>query len=275
MKLGTDTQAVRGRRSSANDSGSDKAPMTDKEALQAALRLPALERNGVETAASEGKPHELIRELSHDLRQPLTSLKMNLQCAVRLLQLPNPRVSVALEALTDCLGTESDITELLAQAHRRAQAMITTTTTFVLNDLVHDVVTTIRCFEPMWRGRLVEDLADESQLVSGSAWRLRFPLLSTLRHLLLLDEPSDSDSDPMHIEVRSGPQSAQIALSHVRAESLEERQVQPMLGLLRTVTVRLGGSVTTENENDRGLVLISLPLAPPNLRMLPGGPHGA
>ena len=274
MKLGTDTQSIPRGRSSANDSGSDTAPMMNEEALQAALRLPALERHGVETIGSDEKPHELIRELSHDLRQPLTSLKMNLQCAVRLLQLPNPRVSVALEALTDCLSTESDITELLAQAHRRAKATVTTTTSFALNDLVHDVVTTIRCFEPHWRTRFVEHLAAESPLVDGRAWRLRFSFLSTFRHLLLFDELADSDDGPIHIEVRSAPTCAQIALSHVAADSLEARQLQPMLGLMRNVTVRLGGTVTTEVQNDRGLVLISLPLAPPNLRMLPGGPHG-
>lgn len=223
---------------------------------------------------SSGDAHDMIGELSHDLRQPLTSLKMNLQCAVRLLQLPSPRIAVALEALTDCLGMESDITELIAQAQRRTHALVTTTTSFAVNDLVHDLITTIRCFEPAWRQRLVETLAEESPLVEGRAWRLRFSLLSIIRHLLLLDEWNESADEPMHIEVRSAPTSAQIALTEVPAGSLETRQIQPMLSLMRSVTHRLGGTATTEVRNDRGLVLISLPLAPPNMRMLPGGPHG-
>jgi len=274
MKLGTDTQSVRGGSARSDDSIASKASFLNEEALQAALRLPALELSAVESRSNQGTPHELISELSHDLRQPLTSLKMNLQCAVRLLQLPNPRVSVALEALTDCLDMESDITELLAHAYRRAKATVTTTTTFALNDVVHDIVTTIRCFEPAWRRRLIEHLADESPLVDGRAWRLRFPLLTTIRHLLLLDELSETAGDPMRIEVRTMPEGAQIVLSQLHAGSLDARQVQPMLGVLRTVTVRLGGTVTTERQDDRGLVLISLPLAPPHMRMLPGGPHG-
>lgn len=273
MKLGTDPRSVR-ERQVADDSVSDKAPVIDREALQGALRLPALERSDLESQSNNGRPHELIRELSHDLRQPLTSLKMNLQCAVRLLQLPNPRVSVALEALTDCLSTESDITELLGHAHRRAKALLASTTTLALNDLVHDVVTTIRCFEPAWRKRFIEKLADESPLIDGRAWRLRFSLLSILRHLLLLDEISETDGDPIHIEVRTGPSGAQIALAQLRAGSLDARQLQPMLGLLRSVTLRLGGTLTIDNREDGGLVLISLPLVPPNMRMLPGGPHG-
>ena len=268
MKLGIDTRSHR------DDSVSDRAPAITKETLQAALRLPALESTDVGSRPSNDAPLELVSELSHDLRQPLTSLKMNLQCAVRLLQLPNPRVSVALEALTDCLSIESDITELLAQAHRRAKAMVASTSTLSLNDLVHDVVTTIRCFEPRWRNRFVEHLAVESPLVDGRAWRLRFSFLSTIRHLLLLDELAESDDGPMHIEVRSAPTCAQVALTQLHASSFDVRQLQPMLGLMRSVAVRLGGTLTTESQNDRGMVLISLPLAPPNMRMLPGGPHG-
>jgi len=275
MKLGTNAHSVRGRSRSPDDFVSEKAPIFNKVALQAALRLPALEPSEIESRSRNDGAHELINELTHDLRQPLTSLKMNLQCAVRLLQLPNPRVSVALEALADCLGMESDITELLAHAHRRAKALVTTSSTFALNDVVRDVITTIRCFEPMWRKRIVEQLADESPLVDGGAWRLRFSLLSTIRHLLLLDSLSETHGEPMLIEVRTAPEFAQIVLSQVRAESLEVQQVQPMLGLMRNVSLRLGGMMMTERQNDRALVLISLPLAPPpNMRTPPGGPNG-
>ena len=67
---------------------------------------------------------QVMTELSHDLRQPLTSLRMNIQSAVKLLQQPTPQISSALEALTDCLSTERDMIELLAHAHRRATAMV-------------------------------------------------------------------------------------------------------------------------------------------------------
>ena len=65
----------------------------------------------------------VMSELSHDLRQPLTSLNMNLQTAVKMLKLPAPQISVALEALADCLSTERDMIELLAHAKRRATSL--------------------------------------------------------------------------------------------------------------------------------------------------------
>jgi len=67
---------------------------------------------------------QVMTELSHDLRQPLTSLRMNIQSAVKLLQQPTPQITSALEALTDCLSTERDMIELVAHARRRAAAMV-------------------------------------------------------------------------------------------------------------------------------------------------------
>jgi len=72
------------------------------------------------TAARDDDSLErVMAELSHDLRQPLTSLRMNLQSAVKLLQQPTPRVTTALEALADCFDTERDMTELVSDARRR------------------------------------------------------------------------------------------------------------------------------------------------------------
>ena len=53
-------------------------------------------------------------ELLHDLRQPLTCLKMNLQAALRLLRSPDPHVDAAVEAIEDCLGAQRDVASLLA-----------------------------------------------------------------------------------------------------------------------------------------------------------------
>jgi hypothetical protein len=61
----------------------------------------------------------VINDLSHDLRQPISSMTMNMQTALRCLRSPQPRVSDALEALTECLDTEREIVQLLRAAQRR------------------------------------------------------------------------------------------------------------------------------------------------------------
>lgn len=52
--------------------------------------------------------------LRHDLRQPLTTIRMNLQAAIRLLQRPEPLVPAALDAILDCLDAEREAAGLLA-----------------------------------------------------------------------------------------------------------------------------------------------------------------
>src|SRR5215471_9873773 len=99
-------------------------------------------------AQSKEALQRVVAELSHDLRQPLTSLNMNIQSAVRLLQQPNPRVSAALDALSDCLDTERDMVELLAYAKRRALALSSRNSLFPLNELARDILLTVQSVEP-------------------------------------------------------------------------------------------------------------------------------
>lgn len=61
----------------------------------------------------------VINDLSHDLRQPISSMTMNMQTALRCLRSPQPRVSDALEALSECLDIEREIVQLLRAAQRR------------------------------------------------------------------------------------------------------------------------------------------------------------
>ena len=126
----------------------------------------------------------VVTELSHDLRQPLTSLHMNLQSAVKLLRQPVPHVPAALEALTDCLSTERDMIELLTHANRRAAAFSRHDGSFALNHLARDIVLTAQGLEPGWRLRLTERLTMPSPIVPAGILRLRLALLSALRRAL-------------------------------------------------------------------------------------------
>lgn len=57
-----------------------------------------------------------LAELSHDLRQPLTVLRMNLQCASMMLDAPSPNVAEAVQLLAECLDAERSVVALLEHA---------------------------------------------------------------------------------------------------------------------------------------------------------------
>jgi signal transduction histidine kinase len=67
----------------------------------------------------------VVDDLSHDLRQPMTSLTMNIQAAIRILRSlePAPRVAAALEALIDCLDMERELISLVTEAQRHVSEL--------------------------------------------------------------------------------------------------------------------------------------------------------
>ena len=109
----------------ANESSRREAPAsgppwarTPAPGIEAAssLPLPSVAPSRAETPTTALPARQVIAELSHDLRQPLTTITMNLQCAMRLLRSPAPRLDDAIEALSDCLHSETEIAELTSQA---------------------------------------------------------------------------------------------------------------------------------------------------------------
>src|SRR5688500_11711463 len=83
-------------------------------------------------AMSDGPSDRTLAELRHDLRQPLTTLKMNLQAILHLLRRPRPRIGAALDAVVDCLAAEQDLVMLLATITRTATYRLAATSRVAL-----------------------------------------------------------------------------------------------------------------------------------------------
>ncbi len=214
-----------------------------------------------------------ISELTHDLRQPLTSLNMNLQSAVRMLQQPNPHVAAALDALSDCLSTERDMVELLAHARRRVTALAATDA-FALNDLAKDIVLAAAGFAPSWRERLSVQLADPSPLVASGAVRLRLVLLNMLRRALILEECGQHTSTGLLLRTRAVDSRAELCISGL-PPSLPEAPSFEALHLLTTSLVsQLNGDVRLAVQDARAALVLSLPTALSSTAQLAGGDHG-
>lgn len=78
----------------------------------------------------------LVVDLTHDLRQPLTSMSMNLQCAIRYLQSTEPRLSSALEALTECLEARSELLALISAVRDYLADEVQESRWYSLNDIL-------------------------------------------------------------------------------------------------------------------------------------------
>jgi hypothetical protein len=228
----------------------------------------------VKTPEAEDELGRVVTELSHDLRQPLTSLHMNLQTAVKLLRQPTPSIPAALDALTDCLCTEGDMIEVLSHASRRVAALSRPNASFALNHLAHDIMRTAQGLEPSWRLRLTERFTTPSPMVAPCTLRLRLALLSTLRRALIIDELELPKSEGIVVETLSSGDHAELRLTGLPSALPTSSGFTALHALMATIVRRMKGAVDLVATEARSAFIISLPRLAPNIPLEQAGNHG-
>jgi signal transduction histidine kinase len=201
-----DAAVLQGEQMRASNTATSRASTgpLDATAFEAALRSAVPLGNGARVEVSRLTPvavefpdlldrppptvdrpsDRLLAELCHDLRQPLTTIKMNLQAVVRLLQRRKPCIAEALEAIADCVEAEQDVVELLAGMTRPVTPELSYTSRIGLNSIAADVRAALSLGDPRLGKRIALRLAPRSPTVDGDAPRLRLALLSLVRHAL-------------------------------------------------------------------------------------------
>jgi len=151
------------------------------------VRVPVEERGPVqrETAA------QLLTRFAHDVRQPLTSIRMNLQTALRLLRDQTPRVDAALGAIDDALLSEGAAADLVRAASERLALGTSGEPVAELNAIVVDVQRQLRAATATWGDRLVLDLDARANLIKADPLWLHGVILSLV--LAALDAVAESD----------------------------------------------------------------------------------
>lgn len=222
------------------------------------LPVPSAPPNRAEAPTTALPARQLIAELSHDLRQPLTTITMNLQCAMRLLRSPAPRLDDAIEALSDCLNSEAEIAELVDQAQRRIAHLLNPPETFVLNELVEELLLTMRVFEPAWTTLVSERLDEPSPIVWGSPSRLRMGLLTLMRRMLSAG-PGALPTGNLRIETRSTANQGELTLCGIPRSCLAAQLVPSVLDEITAASGRLGGGTLLEMSAQSATLRIFLP----------------
>src|SRR5215510_12844028 len=74
------------------------------------LQVPWSERERASRLALAG---ELVTAVTHDLRQPLTAIEMNISAAMQFLRRSTPAIDEALDALDDALGQQRRMRDAL------------------------------------------------------------------------------------------------------------------------------------------------------------------
>jgi hypothetical protein len=272
MRLRTSVTKIRQRGGTTEARTSSERPVSDIVSIESPHR-PAIARTALGRHMAD-ETQRIIAELSHDLRQPLTSLHMNLQSAMKLLQQPNARVAPAVDAMSDCLSTEHDIVVLIESAKRRAAALTARSGAFELNDLASDISTAALSCKPGWRSRVKERQAMPSPLVSPRVVRLRMALLNTLRRALFIDEREGTTWREILIETESVDGRAELRMHGLPASLAKAWGFQALHAMTTTLVGQLEGATRIEVDDAQAELIISLPSVTPITPLIGGENHG-
>lgn len=237
-------------------------------------RLPSDARREQWTDKRTLHARQLVEELSHDLRQPLTSMRMNVQSAVRLLKSPTPSVAAALDALADCMSIQEDVIQMLGKARQRFAALTDVTGPLALNDLVRDVVTSVIDSEPYWAPLLKHSLVEPSPVVAGDSWRLRFALVTIVRHSLYAAKDECGWVRSLVFETQRSVSRAELRLGGVCPHCVRGAGMLSLVGLIRVRIRHLDGVITVDSGESGATITISLPIAQDALLSTIGGKYG-
>jgi signal transduction histidine kinase len=159
----------------------------------------------------------LVDDLAHDLRQPLSSMRLNLQSAIRCLRFREPSVAPALEALTECLDVEGELVTLVARLQQQLLEAILDSHWFSLNDLARDTCATLVALGYGPR-RVAQRLADPPPYVSGvDVLALHKGVLGIMRRLFARADRNGSSFDAacLVIETRRTTEQAELRLAGI------------------------------------------------------------
>jgi len=201
----------------------------------------------------------LVDDLAHDLRQPLSTMTMNLQSAIRCLRSHEPRVPSALEALTECLDVESELVTLVMtlQQYLSDEAP---NVWFSLNDLARDTYESLVALEFDSR-RIAQRLADPPPYVSGvDSWALHKGILGIARRLLAREERNASSADVACLDIgtRRTSEQAELRLGGIQCGDMPD-DIQSILECARGVAGLSRGKASIELGPRMATIVISFP----------------
>lgn len=183
-----------------------RAPLLDGASVTLGER-PPMDRTGVAGVVRAPLDEPLQRDaarllttLAHDVRQPLTSIRMNVQTALRLLRGATPRLDVALGALDDALLAEGAAAEIVRAASERLALGSSIERLTDLNATAVEVQRQLRTATATWGERLVLDLDARAPMVKADPLWLHSVMLSLVLAAIDVAE-SDEPSAPGHVSL--------------------------------------------------------------------------
>jgi signal transduction histidine kinase len=233
----------------------DEAPVaaaTDASAPALSLRRAQGELEHASRFALAGG---LVNAVTHDLRQPLTAIEMNVAAALRLLRRSPPSLDDAIEALEDTFAQQRRMRDALQALQNLAVRREPEREACDIVAAVRDVLALVQTDAIARHVPIDLSIVAVPPPVYADPSLLRQALLNILIDALEATSLSDHKHDPVRVSVRADA-AAEVSVAHVglRAEALLDDWG---LAVARSVADAHGATITLERTPDHGARVVT------------------
>jgi signal transduction histidine kinase len=232
----------------------DAPPPFDVGANGTAFRSDYSDRERTSQLAVAGG---LVAAITHDLRQPLTALELNISAALHFLRPSELQLDAALEALHDALVQQARMREALQVLEDLAVRRQPLCESVDLVPIVRGAVALVGSDVVARRVSLELVVAQPVPPVFGDAALIRQALLNMVLDALEATSLSSRRDKPIRLSVRQVDDTVEVAISHFGLR-IEAGGIEGWgLALARSVVEAHGGTIAMEGDADAGVRLVT------------------
>jgi signal transduction histidine kinase len=263
----------------------DDALVSDANASRHTELAHSRARGELERAAPPVVAGELVAAVTHDLRQPLTAIEMNVSAAITLLDRAAPRIGEAIDALRDALGQERRMRDALQVLQNLAIRREPQRETVDLTAVVREVLGALQT-DALARHVTIElEVPPDVPPISGDTMLVRQALLNVVLYALEATTVSHDSHGLVRVRVRpvggksgtsteagtgSGAAAVEVAVAYSGGEGEPARLDHWGLALARSVVRAHGATIAFAGDAATGVVVvIRWPVRPPEVVPLP------
>lgn len=211
------------------------------------LQVPWSERERATRLALAG---ELVAAVTHDLRQPLTAIEMNLSAALLFLSENEPRTDRAIEALEDIFAQQRRMSEALQALEDLVVCREPRHERCDLTALAREAIALIRADPSMREAQIELSVGAQTPSVSGDATLIRQALLNVLLHAIDATAGRPTGGEPIRGAITNLEDAVEAVVTYPKSADAPATNTGPGLTLARAVVAAHGATIKIDDSSE-------------------------